>query len=103
MTRNAGSTELGPMSKKSRASFTGLSTESERSTGDFSSLLVTRIFQFPLHARDAANHSPLALLCTKNVGCPQPDLPRSPVIILVSLTTGSKRQAPSYPPLLYCA
>src|SRR5580700_9137034 len=103
MTRRAGSTELGPMSKNSRASFTGLSTESDRSTGDFSTLLVTRIFQLPLQARDAANHSPVALLRAKNVGCPHPDFPRSPEMILVSLITGSNRQAPSYPHFSYCA
>src|SRR6266853_1580786 len=102
-TRSAGSTELGPMSKKSLASLTGLSIEAERSTGDFSTWLVTRIFQFPLHPSETTNHSPVALLRAKNVGCPHPDFPRSPEIIFVSLTRGSKRHAPSNPHLLYCA
>src|SRR5580658_11258681 len=102
-TRRTGSTELGPISKNSRASLTGLSTESERATGDFSTLLVTRIFQFALQAREATNHSPVALLRAKNVGWPHPDFPRSPEMILVSLTTGSKRHAPSYPHFSYCA
>src|SRR5580704_12383253 len=87
ITRWTGSTALGPISKNNRASFTGLSIESERSTGDFSTLLVTLIFQLALHPSEATNHSPVALLRAKTVGCPHPDLPRSPEIILVSLTT----------------
>src|ERR1700733_8016391 len=101
-TRRTGSTELGPISKNSRASFTGLSIESDRSTGDFSTLLVIRIFQFALQPSEATNHSPVALLRAKKVGCPHPDLPRSPEMIFVSFTTGSKRHAPSYPHLSYC-
>src|SRR5580704_15684531 len=82
ITLSAGSTELGPISKNRRASFTGLSMESLRSTGDFSTLLVTRIFQFALQPREATNHSPVALLRAKNVGWPHPDFPRSPEMIL---------------------
>src|SRR5580704_13751322 len=102
-TRRAGSTELGPISKNNRASFTGRSIELLRSTGDFCTRLVTLIFQFALQPSEAANHSPVALLRAKNVGCPHPDFPRSPATILVSLTTGSKRHPPSNPHLLYCA
>src|ERR1700683_1558686 len=103
ITRSAGSTELGPISKNNRASFTGRSIELLRSTGAFCTRLVTLIFQFELQPSEAANHSPVALLRAKNVGCPHPDFPRSPAIIFVSLTTGSKRHAPSYPHFSYCA
>src|ERR1700692_919334 len=89
ITRKAGSAVAGPMSKNNRASLTGLSIDSDLSTGDFSTLLVTRILQFALQASEATNHSPVALLRVKNVGCPHPDLPRSPVMIFVSLMTGS--------------
>src|SRR5260370_17982066 len=88
------------MSKNNRDSFTGLSIASLRSPGDFSTLLVTRIFQFSLHPSEATNHSPVALLRAKSVGWAHPDLPRSPELILVSLTTGSKPHPSSYPPFL---
>ena len=69
MTRSTGSTELGPISKNNRASLTGLSMEFVRSTGDFSTLLVTRIFQFALQASEATNHSPVAILkCLSKAG-----------------------------------
>src|ERR1035437_2379359 len=59
--------------------------------------------QLPLHASELTNHSPVALLCAKKVGCPQPDFPRVPEIILVPFETGSKRHAPSCPHSSYCA
>src|SRR5258708_4683141 len=88
ITPRAASTELGPMSKNNRASFTGLSIASLRSTGDFSAVLVARSFLCAVHRSEATGHCPVALLLAKDVGWPRPDLARSPEIVLVSLTTG---------------
>src|SRR5438067_6081909 len=68
-----------------------------------SAVPVTLMVQFPLQPREPTNHSPVLLLCAKKVGCPQPDLPRVPEIVLVVLAICSNFQAPSCPHSSYCA
>src|SRR4051794_7049486 len=60
-------------------------------------------FQLPLHASEATNHSPLARLRAKKVGCPQPDFPRVPATVRVPSLIGWKSHAPSWPQTSYFA
>src|SRR5690242_21277207 len=68
-----------------------------------SAVPVSFVVQLPLHPSDATNHSPVPLLCAKNVGCPQPDLPRVPEMVFELLEIGSNFHAPSCPQSSYWA